>query len=67
MQQITDTLEKLNDQYDDTVDQLETLYKMLCKMKAEQLVRSALIKAVADGKIVEFELIGGLKFNETIA
>ena len=67
MQQITDTLEKLNDQYDDTVDQLETLYKMLCKMKAEQLVRSALIKAVADGKIVEFELIGGLKFKETIA
>ena len=67
MQQISGMLEKLNGQYDDTVDQLKTLYKRLCKMTSEQLVRNALVKAVADGKTVEFELIGGLKFKEVIA
>ena len=66
MKQVSDELERLNAQYDDTVDQLETLYKMLCKMTPEQLVKTILVNAVADGKNVEFELIGGMKFKEAI-
>ena len=59
-------LDTLNEQCDDTSDQLETLYKMICKMTVNQLLKTVLVNAVSDGKTVTFELLGGLKFEEVL-
>ena len=67
MKQVSDELDRLNTQYDDTVNQLETLYQMLCKFTPERLMKMVLVNAVADGANVEFELIGGLKFKEVLS
>ena len=59
-------VDTLNEQCDDTADQLETLYKMICKMTVNQLLKTVLVNAVSDGKTVTFELLGGLKFEEVL-
>ena len=59
-------LDTLNEQCDDTSDQLETLYKMICKMTVNQLLKTVLVNAVSDGKTVTFGLLGGLKFEEVL-
>ena len=59
-------LNALNAQYDETVGQLESLYRFLCKMPPEKLADLILVNAVSDGKSVEFELLGGLKLKEVL-
>jgi hypothetical protein len=59
-------LNALNAQYDETVGQLEALYKFIIKTTPERLASLILVNAVSDGKTVEFELLGGLKLKEVL-
>ena len=63
---IESRLDRLEKQSDESSDGLQTLYRLITKIRSDSLVGMILVNAVSDGTTIEFELIGGLKVREQL-
>lgn len=63
---IKEKAKKLEDQMDHILDDLSDLYNIATSFPVERFSEMVLNKAVTDGKTIEFELLGGLKFMEEL-
>ena len=66
LDEIKKKVKKLEDQNEFIVDDLNDLYNIVTTFPVEKFSEMILNNAVTDGNTIEFELLGGLKFEEEL-
>ena len=66
LDEIKKKVKMLEDQNDYIIDDLSDLYNIITTFPVEKFSEMILKKAVFDGNTMEFELLGGLKFQEEL-